>query len=158
MFFVGILAAFVQPEHDGGRDVGGRPPGAAFLPPGEIIDVRLEDFQDPSPPRINGHRTAQPQRPQPGRDLAGELPVVHDEQRGGDLFRLGGQFRMPEEQLGQQDRPLVIRQPPLPGTHGTIVTPTPHSTELCLTDLARIGRGSRRSPRGGGDLLACSRG
>jgi hypothetical protein len=44
---VGILAAFVQPEHDGDRDVGGRPPGAAFLPPGEIIDVRLEDFQDP---------------------------------------------------------------------------------------------------------------
>jgi hypothetical protein len=62
------------------------PPGAAFLPPGEIIDVRLEDFQDPSPPRVNGHRSAQTQRPQPGRDFAGELPVVHDEQRGGDLF------------------------------------------------------------------------
>jgi hypothetical protein len=38
-----VLAAFVQPEQDGDRDAGGRPPGAAFLSPGEVINVRLED-------------------------------------------------------------------------------------------------------------------
>jgi hypothetical protein len=37
----------------GGRVGGGRPPGAAFLPPGEVIDIGLEDFQYPFPPRIN---------------------------------------------------------------------------------------------------------
>jgi hypothetical protein len=47
---VGVVAAFVQPEQDGDRDVGGRPPGAAFLWPGEAIDVRLEDVQDSSRP------------------------------------------------------------------------------------------------------------
>jgi len=40
---VGILAAFVQPGQDGDRYVGGRLPGAAFLSPGEVINVRLED-------------------------------------------------------------------------------------------------------------------
>ena len=40
---VGVLAAFVQAEQDGDRDAGGRPPGAAFLSPGEVINVRLED-------------------------------------------------------------------------------------------------------------------
>jgi hypothetical protein len=39
----GVVAAFVQPEQYGDRDVGGRPPGAAFLSPGEVIIVRLED-------------------------------------------------------------------------------------------------------------------
>ncbi len=80
------------------------------------------------------------QRSQPGRNLIDEFLIVHDEQLRGDLFRLGGQFRMPEEQLGQQNRPLVIRQLPLPGTHSTIVTPAPASTEVRLTHLARIGR------------------
>jgi MarR family len=32
---VGVVAAFVQPGQYGDRDVGGRPPGAAFLSPGE---------------------------------------------------------------------------------------------------------------------------
>jgi hypothetical protein len=40
---VGVLAAFVQPEQDGYRNAGCRPPGAAFLSPGEVINVRLED-------------------------------------------------------------------------------------------------------------------
>jgi hypothetical protein len=40
---VGVVAAFVQPEQDGDRDIGGRPPGTAFLSPDEVIDVRLED-------------------------------------------------------------------------------------------------------------------
>ncbi len=31
---VGVLAAFLQPEQDGDRDAGGRPPGAAFPSPG----------------------------------------------------------------------------------------------------------------------------
>ena len=52
---VGVLAAFVQPEQHGDRDICGTP-GAAFVSPGEVINVRLEDIQDPSPPRIDGHR------------------------------------------------------------------------------------------------------
>ena len=40
----------VQPEQDGDRDLRGGPPGAAFLSPVEVINVRLEDIQDPSPP------------------------------------------------------------------------------------------------------------
>jgi hypothetical protein len=64
------------------------------------------------------------QRPQPGRDLVGELLIVfHDEQRGRDLLRLGDQLRVPEEQLGQQDGSLVIGQLLLPGAHYTIMRP-----------------------------------
>ena len=80
---------------------GGRSPGAAFLSPGEVIDVRLEDIQDSSAPRFDGHRPARPQRPQPGRDLVGEFLIVfRDQQRGCDLLRIGGQLRVPEEQFG----------------------------------------------------------
>jgi len=39
---VGVLAAFVQPEQHGDRDICGRTPGAAFVSPGEVINVRLE--------------------------------------------------------------------------------------------------------------------
>src|SRR6266566_8320034 len=52
----GVLATSVQPRQHGDRDIGGRTPGAAFLPPGEVINVRLEHIQDPSPSRIDGHR------------------------------------------------------------------------------------------------------
>jgi hypothetical protein len=37
----------------------------------------------------------------------------------------------------------------------TGVAPGTASTELCLTGPAGWGQGSRRSARGGGDLLAC---
>ena len=50
-----VLAAFVQPEQHGDRDICGRTPGAAFVSPGEVINVRLEDIQDPSAPRIDGY-------------------------------------------------------------------------------------------------------
>jgi len=40
--------------------IGGCPPGTAFLPPGEVIDVRLEEVQDLSPPRIDAHWPAGP--------------------------------------------------------------------------------------------------
>jgi hypothetical protein len=74
-------------------------------------------------PSIDGHRPARAQRPQPCRDLVDELLIVfHDQQRGRDLLRLGDQVRVPEEQLGQQDGTLVIGQP-LPGAHGTIMSP-----------------------------------
>jgi hypothetical protein len=53
---LGVLATSVQPRQHGDRDIGGRTPGAAFLPPGEVINVRLEHIQDPSPSRIDGHR------------------------------------------------------------------------------------------------------
>jgi hypothetical protein len=47
--------------------------------PGEVIDVRLQGVQDPCLPGIDGHRPAGAQRPQPGRDLVGELLIVfHD--------------------------------------------------------------------------------
>jgi len=99
-------------------------PGAAFLSPHEITNVRLEDIQDPSPLRIDGHRPARAQRPQLGRDLVGELLIVfHDQQRGRDLLRLGDQLRVPKEQLGQQDGTLVIGQPSFPGAHSTIMPP-----------------------------------
>src|SRR6266705_798763 len=63
------------------------------------------------------------------RDIGGRTPVAeflfvfHDQQRGRDLLRLGGQLRVPKEQLGQQDRTLVIRQPWFPGAHLTIMSP-----------------------------------
>jgi hypothetical protein len=41
---VGVLAAFVQPEQHGDRDICGCTPGAAFVSPGEVINVRLEDI------------------------------------------------------------------------------------------------------------------
>ena len=40
---VGVVAAFVQPEQDGDRDIGSRPPGTAFVSPAEVLDVRLQD-------------------------------------------------------------------------------------------------------------------
>jgi len=40
---VGVPAAFVQPEQDGDRDIGGRAPGAAFLSP-----LRLGRIQIPN--------------------------------------------------------------------------------------------------------------
>jgi hypothetical protein len=55
---VGVVAAFVQPEQDGDGDIGGRPPGTAFLSPDEVIDVRLEDAQGSSLSRIDGYRSA----------------------------------------------------------------------------------------------------
>jgi hypothetical protein len=55
---VGVVAAFVQAEQDGDRDIGGRPPGTALLSPGEVIDVWLENVQGPCPPGIDGHRPA----------------------------------------------------------------------------------------------------
>jgi hypothetical protein len=63
-------------------------------------------------------------RPQLGRYLVGEFLIVfHDQQRGRDLLCLGDQLGVPEEQLGQQDGTLVIRQPSSPGTHTTIMPP-----------------------------------
>jgi hypothetical protein len=77
--------------------------------PGEVIDVRLQDVQNPCLPGIDGHRPAGAQPPQPGRDLVGELLIVfHDQQRGRDLLRLDDQLRMPKKQLGQQGGSLVI--------------------------------------------------
>jgi hypothetical protein len=64
------------------------------------------------------------QRPQPGRDRVGELLIVfHDQQRGRDLLRLGDQFRVPKEQLGQQNGTLGIGQPSSPRAHSTIMPP-----------------------------------
>jgi len=92
--------------------------------PWTVERIRLEDAEDPSLLRIDGYRIAGTQRPQPGGDLVGELLVIiHDQQRGRYLPRLGDQFGVPEEQLRQQDRPLVIGQPSLPGTHDTIMPP-----------------------------------
>jgi hypothetical protein len=42
---LGVLPTSVQPRQYGDRDIGGRTPGAAFLPPGEVINVRLEHIQ-----------------------------------------------------------------------------------------------------------------
>ena len=56
VFLLGVLATSVQSRQHSDRDIGGRTPGAAFFPPGEVINVRLEHIQDPSPSRIDGHR------------------------------------------------------------------------------------------------------
>ena len=121
---VGGLAAFVQPEQHGDRDICGRTPGAAL-----VRRVRSS---------IYGWRTSRA-RPRPvstdtgplarsARSLAaiwfGQLLIVfYDQERGRDLLCLGNELRVPEEQLGQQDGTLSIGQPSLPGTHSTIMPP-----------------------------------
>jgi hypothetical protein len=73
---IGVLATSIQPRQHGDRDIGSRAPGAARLPPGEVIYVRLEHIQDPSPSRTGGHRPVGTKRPQFGRDLVGEFQFV----------------------------------------------------------------------------------
>src|SRR5215472_6451528 len=47
---LGVLSASVQPRQHGDRGIGGRTPGAALLPQGDVINVRLEHIQNPSRP------------------------------------------------------------------------------------------------------------